>query len=337
MTAAGCARALVMRQVLVAARKQPSYVRLGDLPRHVERIVATCEEPRIDAWRADLARGLTEEESLELYLNCVPLACDVFGLGDGAQALFGKRAAELTVNQAVLVAAIAPAPHLRRPTRTPVTCEMHRNEKLEQLVLRGVLAADEAVGIARRHTAETGLDPELVPERARPADAFEGKSAEGLVAYARAQVGAAYWWGTYGQVATVGLLNNRRLKYPEHYGSPIYLADFGKRVFDCSGLIKGYLWSDDARALPRFDHRTDLSAAMLYERAPERGGMDTFPRAHGSLLFAGAQGGITHVGIYSAEEGGCVYHAKGRPEGVVRVPFLPSLWSCWGTLPFAAT
>lgn len=336
MTAAGSSPAPAMRQALGAARRQPGYVRLGDLPRRVVRIVAACEEARIDAWRAGLPRGLTEDEYLELYLNCVPLARDVFGLGDGSRTLFGKRAADLSVNQAVLLAAIAPAPHLRRPAKTPVTCEIHRNEKLEQLVGLGVLGADEAIGIARLHTAEAGLDPELVPDRPRPADPYEGKSAEGLVAYARAQVGAAYWWGAYGQVATVGLLNDRRLKYPERYGAG-HLADLGKRAFDCSGLIKGYLWSDGAQSPPRFDHRTDLSSAMLFERAPRRGDMDTFPRAHGSLLFAGKHDGITHVGVYSDEEGGCVYQAKGRPEGVVRVPYHPAEWSCWGVPPFGAT
>ena len=66
-------------------------------------------------------------------------------------------------------------------------------------------------------------------------------------------------------------------------------------------------------------------------------GTSTFPRAHGSLLFRGPHGSITHVDVYSGEEGGCVYQAKGRPEGVVRAPFLPSEWSCWGVLPFGTT
>jgi hypothetical protein len=55
-----------------------------------------------------------------------------------------------------------------------------------------------------------------------------------------------------------------------------------------------------------------------------------------SLLFAGAPGNITHVCIYSAEAGDCVYQAKGRSEGVVRVPYLPTECDCWGRLPFEA-
>ena len=72
------------------------------------------------------------------------------------------------------------------------------------------------------------------------------KTGEGLAQYALAQLGRPYWWGTFGQTASAALLAQKRAQYPEHYTADDFESQFGKRVHDCVGLIKGYLWSDTA-------------------------------------------------------------------------------------------
>ena len=67
------------------------------------------------------------------------------------------------------------------------------------------------------------------------------KTNTGLVAYAKANIGNPYWYGTFGQVGTQTLLDSKRKQYPSFYTSARYAAckkDIGKRVHDCVGLIK---------------------------------------------------------------------------------------------------
>lgn len=82
-----------------------------------------------------------------------------------------------------------------------------------------------------------------------------GKTADGLVSYARAMTGSPYWKGAFGQTDTLGLLNHSRWDHPEEFDGAEYLDDLGKRVFDDTGLIKGY------RAIP--DNIDDLGRSPL--------------------------------------------------------------------------
>ena len=69
----------------------------------------------------------------------------------------------------------------------------------------------------------------------------------GLVEYALAQLGKPYWWGTFGQTASAELLAQKRAQYPEYYTADDFKSQFGQRVHDCVGLIKGYLWRRTSR------------------------------------------------------------------------------------------
>ena len=70
------------------------------------------------------------------------------------------------------------------------------------------------------------------------------KTANGLVAYGLAQVGRPYWYGTYGQVSDANLLSAKRSQYSQYYQAPDFPQQYGQKVHDCSGLIKGYMMSD---------------------------------------------------------------------------------------------
>ena len=41
----------------------------------------------------------------------------------------------------------------------------------------------------------------------------------GLVAYAKAQLGKPYWYGTFGQTGTASLLESKARQYPSFYTS----------------------------------------------------------------------------------------------------------------------
>ena len=284
------------------------------------------------AFKVEKARMLTKDEILELYLNCVEYGRDVYGIADAAAYYFGRTPADLTRNQAVILATIAPAPLRRRPIEDPYAFAMKRNQSLYELVAFKAMTAQEAKELAHEHLPRLGLDPDLRQIRDIYGVPDRPKSADGLVRYVRAQLGAPYWRGSYGQVATLGLLNHSRWRWPDDFGGTGFLDDFGRRVFDDAGLVKGYLWSSGPDARPRYDELSDWSPAELYGHAQAKGDIGSFDFGNGRLLFSGAApGAIDHVGIYSSE--GCVYHAKGRAHGVVGEPFGEGAWTFWSELP----
>ena len=284
------------------------------------------------ALHVEKTRMLTKDEMLELYFNCVRYGPDVYGIADAAAYYFGKSPDALTRNQAVFLATMTPAPNRLRPLEDPFTFAKERNGSLFVLVSWGIVGVQEAKGLAHAHLPRLGLDPELRQVR----DIFgmpEGpKTADGLVDFACDQLGAPFWRGAYGQVATLGLLNHSRWKWPGDFKGTVFLDDFGKRVFDDAGLVKGYLWSSSPNARPRYDGSCDWSCAELYEHAEAKGDMGSFDHGNGRLVFAGeTPEAIAHVGIYSSD--GFVYHAKDRVHGVVAEPFVRDEWAYWSEMP----
>lgn len=62
-----------------------------------------------------IEKSLSKEEILDLYLNTVPYGSNAYGVEAAAQTFFGKRAAELSLDEAVLLAALPNAPTLYSP------------------------------------------------------------------------------------------------------------------------------------------------------------------------------------------------------------------------------
>ena len=83
------------------------------------------------------------------------------------------------------------------------------------------------------------------------------KTNTGLLEYAKAQVGKPYWYGCYGQTASQSLYNSKKASYPKYYTASDFTSQYGKRVHDCSGLIKGYLWSDTSTSTPTYKASQD--------------------------------------------------------------------------------
>jgi hypothetical protein len=157
----------------------------------------------------------------------------------------------------------------------------------------------------------------------------------GLLEYAKAQVGLAYWYGTYGKIASESLYKAKKKQYPAYYTSKDFPSQYGKRVHDCVGLIKGYLWSDSPTGVPKYNSAQDKSAKGMYNAAVTKGGNSTFPGKPGILVFktkTTGSSGIHHVGIYDGE--GYVYEAKGHAYGVVKTKYKAEDWKYWAQCPY---
>ena len=160
------------------------------------------------------------------------------------------------------------------------------------------------------------------------------KTNTGLLNYAKAQVGLPYWWGCFGQTASQALLDAKLKQYPSVYkGDSTYKSQFGKRVHDCAGLVKGYLWSDTPTSAPDYNAAQDLPASGMYAKASGRGNISSMPEIPGIALYKGdSPTTIHHIGVYGAD--GYVYEAKGHAYGVVKTSFKKSEWQYWSYVPF---
>lgn len=166
-----------------------------------------------------------------------------------------------------------------------------------------------------------------------PKETAKMKTNSGLVAYAKEQVGLPYWWGTFGQTATSSLLSAKRKQYPSYYTAGDFGKQLGKRVHDCIGLIKGYLWSETPTSAPKYNSSQDVTAQGMYEVCPKRGNIGSFDKVKGRLLFRGSSAySIVHVGVYAGD--GIVYEAKGHAYGVVKSDFSKGGWTHWGQCPW---
>lgn len=147
-----------------------------------------------------------------------------------------------------------------------------------------------------------------------------------LAEYAKAQIGRPYWFGTFGQTASEVLLNQKAAQYPKMYTkSRIAKAKrehIGKRVHDCMGLIKGYIWSENFDSSPKYKPSEDWSADVAFNKAIEKGTIKTIPETPGVLVrYKG------HVGVYVG--GGEVIEARGFDYGVVKTKLSERPWSHW--------
>ena len=152
-----------------------------------------------------------------------------------------------------------------------------------------------------------------------------------LLHFALDMVGNPYWYGTYTQTATAKLYADKKAQYPSAYTANDYTSQFGKRVMDCIGLIKGCLWCDDYESEPTYKREQDVSTNGMYKAAAEKGRIATFPKHPGQLVFKGDLQDLYHVGVYIGTN--MLVEAKGHAYGVVVSP-LTSSWTYWCQCPW---
>ena len=153
----------------------------------------------------------------------------------------------------------------------------------------------------------------------------KGKTNIGLVEYAIAQLGLPYWYGTYGAIATEALYLAKKKQYPSQYKATDFCTQYGLRVHDCSGLVKGYIFSETPVSPPKYKKEYDKSANGLRACCSTQGSMEALPEIPGLLVFKEG-----HVGVYIGD--GYIVEAKGHKYGVIKTRVSDSKWLCWGKL-----
>lgn len=124
-----------------------------------------------------------------------------------------------------------------------------------------------------------------------------------------------YCLGTYGQVLTPALLKQKQSQgggvgaYNTRQNS--YLHKFiNKKVSDCYGLVKGYLWTDGQGKI-KYVSGQDRNQEMAYNAAKEKGPLTTLPEIPGIILWMKG-----HAGIYIGN--GEFIECAGAPRGTLK-------------------
>lgn len=162
------------------------------------------------------------------------------------------------------------------------------------------------------------------------------RTAANLAAFCLQVVGTPYWMGCYGQKSSRALYNQKKADYPQYYPpkswtEASFTDDFGKRVTDCAGLIKWFLWSNNMTdKSPSYRASEDWGATTMFKNCTETGKIGTLPAAKiGICVFNGNDTTKTHVGVI-VDNDGTVVEAKGHAYGTVKSK--ASSWDYWGKL-----
>jgi len=160
------------------------------------------------------------------------------------------------------------------------------------------------------------------------------KTNSGLVQYAIKQKGKPYWYGTFGQIGTQSLYEQKKKQYPDYYTAKDFKDQIKQKVkvHDCVGLIKGYIWSETPDSTPTYNGSQDVSASGMYNISTEKGTSESFKKIIGQLVYkVKSNGVINHVGIYIGNNK--VVEAKGHAYGVIESDYDNS-WKYWSQCPY---
>ena len=140
------------------------------------------------------------------------------------------------------------------------------------------------------------------------------KTTAGLVNYASAQIGLPYWYGTFGNIASQSLYDSKRVQYPDQYTDNDFTSQFGQRVHDCVGLIKGYRWCDEPTSVPVYVASQDVDVSGLWSQCTKSrvqllSGNNV---CIGSVVFTRDN---DHCGVYIGS--GVVIEARSHAQGVI--------------------
>lgn len=155
-----------------------------------------------------------------------------------------------------------------------------------------------------------------------------------LAQFCKEVVGTPYWYGTFGQIASRNLYNDKKAQYPSYYPpkswpEASFTDDFGKRVTDCAGLFKWFLWSNNMTdKAPTYKASEDYGATTFYSQCTEKGKIATLPSEKvGILVFNGNDSTKNHMGVI-VDNNGTVVEAKGHAYGTITSQ--ASSWGYWG-------
>lgn len=165
----------------------------------------------------------------------------------------------------------------------------------------------------------------------------DDRSAESLAMHAIvcSKIPTVYLWGGLGEIITDGVIDEKKVEYPEVYNEKHCeelrkLVGKNVRGFDCSGLIKNYMMGGLKDF--KYKNKLDFNSAMLLEKAEKSGPVETLPEQRGICLYMKG-----HVGIYVGN--GMVIESTSNPKfgnGVVRTKLSDREWLSWFFCPTIA-
>ncbi len=116
------------------------------------------------AWALRLEAHLTKQEILEQYLNRVPLGQGAIGVAAATRLYFGASPEQVSLGQAAMLAALAPAPSSQNPLVAPGRAALRRELGLKALGAAGYASGDEIARALREPLVGTAGDrPFLAP------------------------------------------------------------------------------------------------------------------------------------------------------------------------------
>lgn len=157
------------------------------------------------------------------------------------------------------------------------------------------------------------------------------KTAAGLVTHMKKclQDGWGYVYGAIGQTCTEILLDQCAKRYPANNlaGGAMRQAGekwLGKKVADCSGIVKAYLMSEYTGG--PITYSAEVDAAVHYNAAKEKGPISNMPDIPGILVYMPG-----HVGVYVGngeviESAGTLYGVK---KSTVEKSYISGPWTHW--------
>lgn len=130
----------------------------------------------IEAFRAlQLERLRGKRQILDTYLNIAPYGGNIRGVEAASQAYFGKRAADLSLGEAALLAGLPQSPSRYRPDRWPGPARARRDHVLRRMRDLGMiteeqaaLAAAEPLGLAAERSAGSAPQAAWLALQRRP-------------------------------------------------------------------------------------------------------------------------------------------------------------------------
>lgn len=139
-----------------------------------------------------LAQTESKDEILGRYLNTIYFGRDSYGIQAAAKSYFGVNAADLTVAQAAVLAAVIPSPNNWDPANNPAKAEQRWNTVLDRMVTQGWLTSAERAA---------QVFPPTVPYV--ESETYRGPNGY-LLKMVRKELLATKFW-TEGQIDTSGL------------------------------------------------------------------------------------------------------------------------------------
>lgn len=147
------------------------------LTQQLARDVYRLEGKNIDRKLAEIAAAVrieeayTKDEILVHYLNRIYFGSGFYGLGSAARGYFGKKASELTIDEAALICGVIPSPSRYSPFVSAARAKENRDQTLRRMQETGkltvedldrLLAMETKVASSREDSLERGQSSYLI-------------------------------------------------------------------------------------------------------------------------------------------------------------------------------